>query len=72
MSASSSGNDLEMAKVTLTTFIDEETKEGLKALAEVEMRSMSQMTAVLIERAVREAIAKGIIAEPAKKQDDRH
>jgi CopG-like RHH_1 or ribbon-helix-helix domain, RHH_5 len=41
-----------MAKVTVTAFIEEELKEGLKALADDERRSMSQMIAVLIERSV--------------------
>jgi hypothetical protein len=51
----------EMAKVTVTAFIEEEIKEGLKALADFERRSMSQMVAVLIERAVNEAKANGTI-----------
>jgi CopG-like RHH_1 or ribbon-helix-helix domain, RHH_5 len=54
----------EMAKVTVTAFIEEEIKEGLKALADVERRSMSQMMAVLIENAVEEAIAQGKISAP--------
>jgi predicted transcriptional regulator len=41
-----------MAKVTVTAFLEEEIKEDLKALADDERRSMSQMIAVLIERAV--------------------
>ena len=41
-----------MAKVTVTAFIEEEIKEGLKELADDERRSMSQMIAVLIERSV--------------------
>ena len=55
-------NDL-MAKVTVTAFIEEEIKEGLKALADAERRSMSQMMAVLIERAVIDARQKGLIPE---------
>jgi len=54
----------EMPKVTVTAFIEEEIKEGLKALAEAERRSMSQMMAVLIENAVNEAIEKGTIQQP--------
>lgn len=41
-----------MAKVTVTAFIEEDIKEGLRELADDERRSMSQMIAVLIERAV--------------------
>jgi len=43
-----------MAKVTVTTFIKEELKNRLKALADVERRSVSQMVAILIERAIKE------------------
>lgn len=62
----SDNQPFEMAKVTITTFVDEELKEGLKALAEKERRSMSQMLALIIERAVDEARLKGDIppAEP--------
>jgi predicted transcriptional regulator len=51
----------EMPKSTVTAFIEDELKEGLKALADKERRSMSQMIAVLIERAVDEARAAGDI-----------
>lgn len=50
-----------MGKVTLTTFVDEEVKEGLKALADAEKRSMSQMAAILIEEAVDKARKDGRI-----------
>jgi hypothetical protein len=52
----------EMAKVTVTAFIEEELKDGLKALAEKERRSMSQMVALLIERAVLKAQEEGVIS----------
>lgn len=58
----------EMPKVTVTAFLEEELKEDLKALADVERRSMSQMLAVLVERAVKEAKEKGIIPDTAKEQ----
>ena len=48
-------NPDEMAKVTVTAFIEEELKDDLKALADKERRSMSQMIAVLIERAIESA-----------------
>jgi predicted transcriptional regulator len=51
-----------MAKVTVTAFVEEDIKEGLKALADVERRSMSQMMAVLIENAVEEARKQGRIS----------
>jgi predicted transcriptional regulator len=51
----------DMAKVTVTAFIEDELKDGLKALADKERRSMSQMVALLIERAVESAIANGEI-----------
>lgn len=53
-----------MAKVTVTTFLEEDVKEGLKALAEVERRSMSQMAAILIEEAVAKARAEKKIPQP--------
>lgn len=56
----------EMPKVTVTAFIEEDIKEGLKALADAERRSMSQMIAVLIERAVKEAKANGTIQDDKK------
>ncbi len=57
----------EMSKVTITAFIEEDLKEGLKALADVERRSMSQMVAVLIERAVNDAAKQGLISDSASK-----
>lgn len=49
----------EMAKVTVTAFIEEEIKEDLKALADMERRSMSQMISFLIEDAVEQAKQQG-------------
>ncbi|XGV99746.1 MAG: hypothetical protein ACAF41_12515 [Leptolyngbya sp. BL-A-14] len=57
-----------MAKVTVTAFVDEDIKEGLKALADVERRSLSQMIALLIEDAVEKARQEGKI--PSAKQGD--
>jgi hypothetical protein len=51
----------EMAKVTVTAFIKEGLKDDLKLLADKERRSMSQMIAVLIERAIDAAKASGEI-----------
>jgi hypothetical protein len=66
MMMSELSND-EMSKVTITAFIEEDLKEGLKALADVERRSMSQMVAVLIERAVNDAAKQGLISDSATK-----
>lgn len=63
--ADSKQND-QMAKTTITAFIEDDLKEGLKALADVERRSMSQMVALLVERAVNEAIANGTIKNPSE------
>ena len=49
----------DMPKVTVTAFIEESLKDELKELADRERRSMSQMVALLIERAVSEAKAAG-------------
>jgi len=56
--------DDEMSKVTVTAFVEDDIKEGLKALADAERRSMSQMMALLIERAVIEARKQGLIPDP--------
>lgn len=56
----------DMAKTTITAFIEEATKEDLKALAEYEHRSLSQMVAVLIDRAVRKAKEDGHIPDSQK------
>lgn len=56
----------EMAKVTVTAFIEEDLKDGLKALADAERRSMSQMVALLIERAVEKAQKDGTISTDNK------
>ena len=58
-------DSLEMAKVTVTAFVEEEIKAGLKALADHERRSMSQMMAVLIEKAVDKAVEDGLIEKPS-------
>jgi CopG-like RHH_1 or ribbon-helix-helix domain, RHH_5 len=55
-----------MAKVTVTAFIEGELKDDLKALADKERRSMSQMIAVLIERAIEAAKENGKIPSEAK------
>ena len=57
----------EMAKVTVTAFIEEELKDDLKLLADKERRSMSQMIAVLIERAIDAAKASGEIPREGSK-----
>lgn len=51
----------DMAKTTVTVFIEDELKEDLKALADSERRSLSQMVAVLIEQAVKQAKTEGKI-----------
>ncbi len=60
-------NPDEMAKVTVTAFIEEELKDDLKALADKERRSMSQMIAVLIERAIESAREAGEIPSETTK-----
>ena len=60
-----SSESFEMAKVTVTAFVEEEIKAGLKSLADHERRSMSQMMAVLIERAVLKAVEDGVIENPS-------
>ena len=57
----------EMAKVTVTAFIEEELKDDLKLLADKERRSMSQMISVLIERAIDAAKASGELPSEGSK-----
>jgi hypothetical protein len=71
MSSENHLNPDDMAKVTVTAFIEEELKDGLKALADKERRSMSQMMAILIERAVLNAVKDGVIESPVKDGGDR-
>ncbi|MBD1847272.1 hypothetical protein H6F89_28480 [Cyanobacteria bacterium FACHB-63] len=55
-----------MAKTTITAFIEESVKEDLKALAEYEHRSLSQMVAVLVDRAIKQAKEQGHIPDSKK------
>ena len=48
-----------MAKVTVTAFVEEDIKEVLKALADVERGLMSPMMALLVEKAVIDARKQG-------------
>lgn len=48
-----------MAKVTITLYVDEEDKEALQRLADVEERSLSQMAVLILRRAIREAEQSG-------------
>ena len=43
----------DMAKVTVTLYIDEEDKEALQAIADAEERSLSQMAVLILKRAIR-------------------
>ena len=47
----------DMAKVTVTLYIDEEDKEALQAIADAEERSLSQMAVLILKRAIRAAQA---------------
>jgi hypothetical protein len=56
----------DMAKVTVTLYMDEEDKEALQKLADEEERSLSQMAVLILKRAIREAQEQGKIP-PSKK-----
>ena len=43
-----------VSKVTVTAFIEEELKDKLKQIADKQRRSVSQMIALLIEKAIEE------------------
>ena len=44
-----------MAKVTVTLYMDEEDKEALQRLADAQERSLSQMAVLILKRAIRQA-----------------
>jgi hypothetical protein len=50
-----------MAKVTVTLYMDEEDKEALQKLADIEERSLSQMAVLILKRAIRTAEEEGEI-----------
>jgi predicted transcriptional regulator len=51
----------DMAKVTVTLYMDEEDKEALQKLADAEERSLSQMAVLVLKRAIRKAEEEGKI-----------
>jgi predicted transcriptional regulator len=59
----------DMAKVTVTLYMDEEDKEALQQLADAEERSLSQMAVLILKRAIRQAQEEGKIP-PQSKRDE--
>ena len=51
----------DMAKVTVTIYMDEKEKEALQQLADVEERSLSQMAVLILKREIRKAREQGQI-----------
>lgn len=49
----------DMAKVTVTLYMDEKDKEALQRLADAQERSLSQMAVLIIKRAIRQAQERG-------------
>ena len=45
----------DMAKVTVTLYMDEKDKEALQRLADDQERSLSQMAVLILKRAIRQA-----------------
>lgn len=52
----------DMAKVTVTLYMDEEDKEALQKLADSQDRSLSQMAVLILKRAIRQAHERGEIS----------
>lgn len=52
----------DMAKVTVTLYMDEEDKEALQKLADAQERSLSQMAVLILKRAIRQAQEAGEIS----------
>jgi hypothetical protein len=44
-----------MGKVTVTIYMEEQDKEALQQLADVEERSLSQMAVLILKRAIKKA-----------------
>jgi hypothetical protein len=57
----------DMAKVTVTLYMDEEDKEALQKLADAEERSLSQMAVLILKRAIRKAEEEGKILPKPKR-----
>lgn len=53
--------DDDMAKVTVTIYMEEEDKEALQQLADAEERSLSQMAVLILKRAIKQAQNEGTI-----------
>ncbi|MDZ8185770.1 MAG: ribbon-helix-helix protein, CopG family [Nostoc sp. ChiSLP02] len=56
-----------MGKVVVSIYMEEEDKEALQQLADAEERSLSQMAALILKRAVKQAQAEGIISPTQEK-----
>ena len=56
-----------MAKVTVTLYMEEEDKEALQELADVEERSLSQMAVLILKRAIKQARTEGKISSDGGK-----
>jgi hypothetical protein len=52
----------DMAKVTVTLYMDEKDKEALQRLADAQERSLSQMAVLILKRAIRQAQERGEIS----------
>jgi len=50
-----------MAKVTVTIYVDEQDKEALQKLADAQERSLSKMALLIIRQAIRKAEQEGKI-----------
>ena len=60
----------DMAKVTVTLYMEEEDKEALQQLADAEERSLSQMAVLILKRAIRQAQEEGKILPNQSKRDE--
>ncbi|WP_347276957.1 ribbon-helix-helix protein, CopG family [Coleofasciculus sp. FACHB-64] len=60
----------DMAKVTVTLYMDEEDKEALQRLADAEERSLSQMAVLILKRAIKQAQGQEKILPSQGQQDE--
>ncbi len=52
---------INMAKITVTLYMEEQDKEALQKLADAEERSLSQVAVLILKRAIKKAEEEGKI-----------
>ncbi len=58
-----------MAKKTISVFVEDRVREGLRALATAQQRSLSQMCAILLTEVVDKAVADGTLPKKYAREE---